>query len=730
MSMFFRKCGFLAVAALVLLSLAGCPPPKHALTVQTTGQGSVGVDPAGGPYKKGTTVTLTPAPAAGWHFDHWEGALSGNANPASVVMDGAKTVTAVFAVDQYALTVLVTGQGTVTTAPSGNPHDAGTTVMLTPVPAAGWHFDHWEGALAGNANPASVVMDAAKTVTAVFAEDPYTLNVSITGGGTVSLNPPGGSYDAGTTVTLSAAPSTGWHFDHWEGDLSGGATVNQVTMDASKSVTAVFEREEYTLTVLPTGGGSVTLDPPGGTYPYETVVTLTPNPDAGNRFEIWGGELAGTRQPITITMTGDRYVDAFFMPETYTIFSPGFFCTVGSTLYFLATGPYSGRELWKTDGTYEGTRLVRDVHPGYNSANIRFLTNLNGVLYFFASNGSEEGLWTSDGTEDGTVWVTGLGGSSPALPPLLIGGTLYISASSVNGGELWTTDGTAEGTRRVKVWGPETGYPMYNPGQLTDVGGVLYFNNTTQVTPQQMTLWRSDGTTEGTVPVVDSVNMAEIAGLGGQALFAAGDELNYSLLVTDGTPAGTQVLKEFDFGPGDFKVCGGLLYFTAESREDYNTRIWASDGATTYKVDGFSYRPWGLANLNGKLLYVALYDDNESKTHCGLFATTGAGGALLAVINPTLFYGYGDYAAVVDDVMFFTAENSHGGVGLWKSDGTAPGTMMVSDITPVPVGIAPADLTACGGKLYFSAGDEAHGHQLWTSDGTPEGTLPVSCPTP
>jgi ELWxxDGT repeat protein len=226
--------------------------------------------------------------------------------------------------------------------------------------------------------------------------------------------------------------------------------------------------------------------------------------------------------------------------------------------------------------------------------------------------------------------------------------------------------------------------------------------------------------------------MAEIAGLDGQALFAAGDEFDYSLVSTDGTPAGTQTLKKFYFGPGDFEVSGGLLYFIAEEAEDYSTRIWASDGASVFKVDGFSYRPWGLTDLNGQLLYIALYDDSQSHTHCGLFTTTGAGGALLAVLNPTLFYGYGDYAAVVDDVMFFTAENSYGGVGLWKSDGTMLGTTMVSDITDSPGGIPPSpyELTAMESNLYFSAGDEAHGHQLWTSDGTEAGTLPISCPMP
>jgi ELWxxDGT repeat protein len=570
-------------------------------------------------------------------------------------------------------------------------------------------------------------MDAAKTVTAVFAVDQYALNVVVTGQGSVALNPPGGTYDAGMVVTLMATPAAGWRFDHWEGALSGGATGVQITMDAAKEVTAVFEREQYTLDVSAEGGGSVSLDPPGGAYPSGTVVTLTPNPNAGNRFEIWGGELAGTRQPATITMDANKYVQAFFMAETFTSFSPYSLCAVGSTLYFLGTGAYSGQELWKTDGAFAGTTLVKDIAPGHDNAGILFLTNLEETLYFFAVAGGRYGLWTSDGTEAGTVEVTGLDGSSPAMPPLRIGENLYFSASGTENGELWVTDGTAEGTGIVKSFGPASGMQYTNPNNLTNVDGVLYFNNSPQ--NELFTLWKSDGTEEGTVAVYSSRWLSEIAGLNGQALFYAGSETNDgALLTTDGTPQGTQDLYHFDFGPGDLEVSGGLLFFGAQLNW-FNTQVWASNGAAVYKVDGFSYRPWDLTDVDGTLFYMALYDV-ESQPHCGLFATTGTGGTLVREINPHLFYGYGSEMEDVDGTLFFTAENSYGGVGLWKSDGTTPGTVLVSDITPVPVGIIPYELTAVDDTLFFSAADETYGHQLWKSDGTPAGTLPISCPVP
>jgi len=140
--------------------------PQYALVIHTTGQGTV--SPPGGVYVSGTSVTLTPSPATGWHFDHWDGSLTGNANPAVVAMDSDKTVTALFLPTQCTLRVDVTGQGTVALNPTGATYNAGTNVTLKPNPASGWYFQKWTGDLTGAANPASIVVDSDKAVTAVF----------------------------------------------------------------------------------------------------------------------------------------------------------------------------------------------------------------------------------------------------------------------------------------------------------------------------------------------------------------------------------------------------------------------------------------------------------------------------------------------------------------------------------------------------------------------------------
>ena len=82
----------------IILHYGPAAPPEYILnvTVDPAGSGTVELDPSGGTYPAGTTVTLTAYAAAGYTFDHWSGDLSGNANPATITMDADKNVTAHF----------------------------------------------------------------------------------------------------------------------------------------------------------------------------------------------------------------------------------------------------------------------------------------------------------------------------------------------------------------------------------------------------------------------------------------------------------------------------------------------------------------------------------------------------------------------------------------------------------------------------------------------------------
>jgi len=70
--------------------------------------------------------------------------------------------------------------------------------------------------------------------------DEYTLTVNKQGQGTITKNPDKNKYISGEQVTITANPATGWSFSQWNGDLSGSNNPKTITMDADKTVTAIF----------------------------------------------------------------------------------------------------------------------------------------------------------------------------------------------------------------------------------------------------------------------------------------------------------------------------------------------------------------------------------------------------------------------------------------------------------------------------------------------------------
>jgi len=148
----------------------------------------------------------------------------------------------------YALTVTKSGSGTVTSTPAGincgtdcsEPFASGASVSLTATPASGYVFSGWSGSCAGTATTCTVAMNAAQSVTATFkaqAASTYTLKVVRTGSGTVTSSPAGINcgtdcsevYPSGTSVTLQAAPATGYTFGGMSSSCAGSVCTTYVT---------------------------------------------------------------------------------------------------------------------------------------------------------------------------------------------------------------------------------------------------------------------------------------------------------------------------------------------------------------------------------------------------------------------------------------------------------------------------------------------------------------------
>lgn len=294
----------------------------------------------------GTAVTLTATPASTYSvFAGWTGDCSGTGTCALNVTNSALNVTATFSpAPQSTLTVSTTGggSGTVTSAPAGINCGAtcsanylnGTPVTLTASAAAGSVFTGWSGGACAGTGTCAVTMNTNTSVTASFVPL-YTLSVTTAGTGTVTSSPAGincgatcsSTFNAGTAVSLAAAPGAGQVFSGWSGACSGTGACN-VTLNSSQSVTATFAAApppQYSVTLTTSGAstGTITSSPSGincgttctASFNSGTSVTLTATPAAGYSFSGWSGSSCAGTGTCTVIVTSNVSATATFVTQ-------------------------------------------------------------------------------------------------------------------------------------------------------------------------------------------------------------------------------------------------------------------------------------------------------------------------------------------------------------------------------------------------------------------------------
>jgi ELWxxDGT repeat protein len=362
------------------------------------------------------------------------------------------------------------------------------------------------------------------------------------------------------------------------------------------------------------------------------------------------------------------------------------FTAVNGAVYFSATGP-EGHELWRTDGTAAGTTLVKDIYPGIPGSSPQELTAVGSLLFFLAYDPTfGEQLFRSDGTAAGTFRLQspsgnqiGFGNSPPGYGRhglSAVNGKLVLLADGPSGVLLWTSDGTSAGTLFGTV---VNGAPIRMADGYAVLGGSFYFRQGTQ----GQEVWRSNGTAPGTARVHDGPWVT-------------------SSFYLDGART---------YEPGTFAAFGGQLYFAAYDGTA-GEQLWKSDGtaAGTLKLENIA--PSLLRPLANRLVFSQVG---------GLWSTDGTPGG--AQILP----GFSLELTTLGNAVFFANSDAGHGTELWKTDGTPAGTDLVADLVPGTGPSRPSLLTAAGGKLFFQASNEAaSGAELWVSDGTAAGSFQVA----
>ena len=488
--------------------------------------------------------------------------------------------------------------------------------------------------------------------------------------------------------------------------------------------------------------------------------------DGAHGTQLWktNGTVSGTVMLTDVSPTGGGLVPGRSSPQGL-FTTPDNFTNVNGTLYFTTADGTHGNELWESNGTEPGTFMVADINPGSRGSYPANLTGVNGTLFFTANDGADgTQLWEFNpmaGSPEMLSDVNPTGGGFVTYP---IGnftdldGTLYFTANDgTHGVELWESNGTAAGTFMVADINP--GSAGSYPGNLTAVNGTLLFAAYDGIHGTE--LWESDGTAAGTVMLAD-INPGggsyplPLTVANGTLLFTADDGVHgVELWKSDGTTAGTVLVKDIDVSqttqgsyPENLIALDGTLYFAANDGEG-GEELWKSDGTAGGTVPVLSFQQIGLdssyfgspgqavaANGTLFLFFQSFHNGNISLSESDGTAT---GTVLLKSFRqqyPMAREVYGIYGpTIVNGTLYFSANDGVHGEELWKSNGTAAGTVMVKDINSVPISqypypypnatnsSYPMNLTNVNGTLFFTANDGIDGTDLWTSDGTAVGTV-------
>lgn len=225
---------------------------RHSVETNTDGEGQVQTKLLSGDrneqgYEHGSEVEVSASSSDGWTFDQWTGTLAGTRNPDTLVVDEDESVQAVFK-ELHSVSTAVEGEGSVVAEPPGGEQPEGTAVTFEAQPDQGWNFVRWEEDLSGSENPDSLTVQSDVSVTAVFEQEQYTVNVNKSGQGTVDYQPEKDTYLFGDEIDLQADPdfaqpetsTDGWELSHWRGAQLNGYEPTH-TVDSDADIEAVFQ---------------------------------------------------------------------------------------------------------------------------------------------------------------------------------------------------------------------------------------------------------------------------------------------------------------------------------------------------------------------------------------------------------------------------------------------------------------------------------------------------------
>lgn len=372
----------------------------------------------------------------------------------------------------------------------------------------------------------------------------------------------------------------------------------------------------------------------------------------------------------------------------YNGLNPSNLTVFNGKLYFFGTDDpqYVDKLMFTADGSEAGVTVVKQIDTVKQNSSLRHLTILNNLLLF----DNYYQLWKSDGTTNGTSSIADvkIGSSNYAV----LNNEVYFAGDTTNSYpfnyQLWKTDGTAAGTSLLKTINATGGASIYS---LFSYGGKIYFGVSNGVNNGQ--LWVSDGTTDGTI-LLKLINPTEIdypsnfIAYNGKVYFRANDGVSgYQLWVTDGTPSGTLKVTNINAGypgllPSNFIPFDSKLFFMGIDTAHFY-QLFSTDGTSagtkvvkadhTYYGNGKDgFYPASMAVHNNKL-YISGYDSISATNQ--LFVSDGTTDGTTKVTSFPGGFSASRLYSFQSRLILTGYDSTSDEEQLFASDGTASGTI-------------------------------------------------------
>jgi uncharacterized repeat protein (TIGR02543 family) len=278
-----------------------------------------------GVFAQSSVVTVNAIPASGYVFLNWTESDNGpsvsNSASYQFPMAGNRTLIANFEpipIGQFAVVLSSNPAAGGTTIGAGS-FDAGSSVTVSARTNPGYTFVDWteNGVRVSTSSNIQFTLNANRTFVANFRAIPASqfavvLSSNPTAGGTTDGE---GAFASGTSVTVSAAPNTGYTFINWTDQATGSilstSPAYTFALSANRSLIANFAINTYTLAVTAVNGTVAKVaDQPR--YNHGSSVVLTATPAAGYVFSSWSGDATSTANPLTVSMTSNKAITANF----------------------------------------------------------------------------------------------------------------------------------------------------------------------------------------------------------------------------------------------------------------------------------------------------------------------------------------------------------------------------------------------------------------------------------